>query len=182
MTNRVKATVVAVIILLVLSLGLNIVQALNPNAEPGSAQDPIVSKSYVDAEIAKLTAKIDALANQNTQLTNRIATYEKTIQSLQQQIQQISQNGSAGTGGTGNGSQQSNNGSQQQNPATIGKGVVNVAVLNLRAQPTTNSQILGKLLKNETLTIVSKHGDWYKVTTSKGVTGYVMGTYVTVKK
>lgn len=175
MSNRIKITVSAIIVLLIMSIGLNIVLAVNNNAEPGSAQDPIVSKSYVDAEIAKLLAKIETLINQNTQLTNRLATSEKTIQTLQQQIQAI---------GTGGGT--ANPGTQQpekpQTPANIGKGVVNVAVLNLRAQPNTSSAILGKLLKNETLTLVSKTGDWYKVTTSKGVTGYVMGTYVTVQK
>ncbi len=174
MSNRIKVTAVAIIILLILSVGLNIVLAVNNNAEPGSAQDPIVSKSYVDAEIAKLLSKIESLANQNSQLTNRLATSEKTIQTLQQQLKAVNPDGgSAGAGTTP---------TKPEAPATIGKGVVNVAVLNLRAQPTTNSAILGKLLRNEKLTLVSKTGDWYKVTTSRGTTGYVMGTYVTVQK
>jgi len=58
---------------------------------------------------------------------------------------------------------------------------VNVDVLNVRQQTNTTSKILVQVVKNETLTIVSKHGDWYKITTSKGVTGYVMAKFVTVK-
>lgn len=179
MSHRIKVTAVVVIILLTLSLGLNIVLAVNNNAEPGSAQDPIVSKSYVDAEIAKLLAKIESLVNQNTQLTTRLATSEKTIKTLQQELKAIKPDANVGTGGT---TDTGSTPTKPATPATIGKGVVNVAVLNLRSQPTTNSSILGKLLKNETLTLVSKTGDWYKVTTSRGTTGYIMGTYVTVQK
>lgn len=173
MKGRVKVISIVVVILLAISMSMNIVNALNQNAEPGSAEDPIVSKSYVDAAINKLSTEIkslreqvDALKAQNTK--------------LQEDLKAVASGGAGtGTGGSGNAG---NTGSTADKPASLGKGVIKVAVVNLRSKPTTNSTILGKMLLNDTVTLVSKTGNWYQVTTAKGTNGYIREDLLTVKK
>ncbi len=182
-----KSVVAAGLILLILSMGMNIVFAVNSNAEPGSDQDPIVSKSYVDAAIAQLTTKIQLLTDQNNTLTARLSAQEQAILALQTELNKLMAGASTtpsksgtGTGNTGN-TGSTGTKPPATTPATLGKAVVNTAVLNLRSQPNTTSSIITKLVKGETVTLVSKSGDWYKITTSKGKTGYVMAKLVTKK-
>lgn len=190
MKRRYKITIVSFILLLVISLSLNIVSAVGQGAEPGSDQDPIVSKSYVDAAIAQLSIKVQSLldqnnvlTNQNAQLTTRLTTQEQLVKALQDELKAVKTSVAAGAGnagGAGNTGGTGNTGTNQ--PASIGKATVNVAALNVRSQPNTTSAIVAKVLLNETVTLVSKAGDWYKITTSKGTSGYVMSKFVTIKK
>jgi N-acetylmuramoyl-L-alanine amidase len=74
---------------------------------------------------------------------------------------------------------------QPQNPSSTtasGKGAANVANLNVRSQANTTSTSLAKLAKGESVTILSKSGDWYKIMTSKSKTGWVLGKLITIKK
>jgi len=190
-----KAIVAAGLILLIMSVGMNIVFAVNSNAEPGSDQDPIVSKSYVDAAIAQLTAKMqlltdqnNSLKSQNDQLSTRLTAQEQTIKTLQDGLNSLKSGTSTTppkTPGTGTGTSGNTGSTGTKPPATtttsLGKAVVNTAVLNMRSQPNTTSSIVVKLVKNETVTLVSKTGDWYKITTANGKTGYVMAKFVTKK-
>ncbi|MEN6315786.1 MAG: SH3 domain-containing protein [Clostridiaceae bacterium] len=187
MKRRYKITIVSFILLLVISLSLNIVSAVGQGAEPGSDQDPIVSKSYVDAAIAQLSIKVQSLldqnnvlTNQNAQLTTRLTTQEQLVKALQDELKAVKTSVAAGAGGAGNTGGTGNTGTNQ--PASIGKATVNVAALNVRSQTNTTSAIVAKVLLNETVTLVSKAGDWYKIITSKGKSGYVMCKFVTVKK
>lgn len=59
------------------------------------------------------------------------------------------------------------------------KGIVNTAALNVRKEANTSSAKLTQLTKNSTVTILSKSNGWYKITTANGITGYVLGTYIT---
>jgi len=179
-----KIAAITVILLLAISLSLNIVFAVGQGAEPGSDQDPIVSKSYVDVAIAQLSAKVqslleqnDSLKNQNVQLTTRVTTQEQLVKALQDELKVVKTSVAAVTGNTG-----STGDTTTTPPASIGKGTVNVDALRVRAQPNTTSAIVTKVMLNETVTLVSKIGDWYKITTSKGTSGYIMGKFVTIKK
>ena len=140
-----------------------------------------------------MTAKIQSLLDQNAQLTSKITTQEQTVKALQDELKAIKTGTAAGssgntgnagnTGNTGNSGTAGNTGGNTATPpATIGKATVNVDALNVRAQANTTSKIVAKTVKGETVTLVSKSGDWYKITTSKGVAGFVMAKYVTVKK
>lgn len=170
MKGRFKVTSIVVVILLAISMSMNIVNALNQNAEPGSAEDPIVSKSYVDAAINKLTSEIKSLREQVDALKAQNAKLQEELKAV-----------NSGTAGAGTGSS-GNTGGTTDKPASLGKGVINSAVVNLRAKPTTNSTILGKMLLNDTVTLVSKTGNWYQVTTARGTTGYIREDLLTVKK
>lgn len=190
MKRRYKVTIVSFILLLVISLSLNMVFAVGQGAEPGSDQDPIVSKSYVDAAIAQLSIKVQslldqnsALTNQNAQLTTRLTTQEQLVKALQEELKTVKASVAAGSGNTGGTGGTGNAGGTGTNtPASVGTATVNTDALRVRSQPNTTSSIVTKVLLNETVTLVSKHGDWYKITTSKGVSGYVMGKFVTIKK
>jgi len=181
MKLRSKFAAATLMLVLVISLSMNIVSALNQTAIPGSDQDPIVSKSYVDAAFEQLSAKIQALLDKNNELTNKIAEQEKQIKALQTEINTLKSGAAAGPAQSGSGS--SGDGKAPEQPAAQLKGVVNVAALNLREKPSTSARKLGTLYKNETVTILSDEGNgWYKIKTSKGTTGYVFAIYVTVKK
>lgn len=51
--------------------------------------------------------------------------------------------------------------------------------LNVRKEPNSDSEVLGKMYKNNAAVVLEQLGDWYKVT-SGNVTGYVAAKYVTV--
>jgi hypothetical protein len=207
MKRRFKIVAVTVVFLFVISIGLNIAFAVSQGADPGSDQDPIVSKSYVDAAFSQLASKIqtlleqnDTLKKQNTELTSRLAAQEKALKAFQDELEAVKKSGvgsgtsgnaggNTGTGKTGvstgagnTGSIGSTGGTGTKPAASIGKGVVNVDALNVRAQTNTTSKIVSKVYKNEIVTLVSKSGEWYKITTSKGISGYVMAKFVTIKK
>ena len=58
------------------------------------------------------------------------------------------------------------------------QGVVNTDILNVRSGPSTSYSKVGKLYKGESVKISEKSNGWYKVSTSKGVNGWVSGTYI----
>jgi hypothetical protein len=180
MKGRSKFAAAAIMVLLVISLSLNIVSALNQTPVPGSDQDPIVSKSYVDAAFEKLVTEIQKLVQQNEELKAKTADQDKKIKALQDEISTLKSGAASPQTSSGSGDKKPGDQTAAQ-PSTKAKGVVNTAVLNLRSQPNTSSSILAKLYKNETVTIESESNGWYKVTTSKGKVGYVFSIYVTKK-
>lgn len=58
-----------------------------------------------------------------------------------------------------------------------GEAVVTSSGLYLRAKPTTSSAALTMAYRNETVTLLAKDGDWYKVS-FKGKEGYMHGDYL----
>jgi len=177
MKRRYKIVTAALIIMLAISMGINIFAAVTQNAEPGSEQDPIVSKSYVDAAISQLQSKIQLLLEQVDALKNQNIQQENTIKALQAELNAVK----TGTQGTST-PQQNPPASGGSSSGTLGTGVINSAVVNLRAQPNTSSAIVGKLLLNNTVTLISKTGNWYQVKTASGKVGYVREDLLTVKK
>lgn len=184
MKRRYKVATVAVLLILAISLSFNIVAAVTQNAEPGSEQDPIVSKSYVDAAINQLSVKIQsltdqigALKTQNTQLSTKVTNQEKTITALQEGVaSSVTEPQKPGTPNP------EGSGGAVAAPTTLGTGVIKAAVVNLRAKPNTTSTIVGKLLLKNTVALISKTGNWYQVKTVSGKTGYIREDLLTVKK
>jgi cell wall-associated NlpC family hydrolase len=62
----------------------------------------------------------------------------------------------------------------------IQTGTVTASVLNLRSQPGTSSKIIGDMTRGEKLSILESSGDWFKVKTSEGETGWASGQYITL--
>ena len=62
-------------------------------------------------------------------------------------------------------------------------GVVNATTLNIRLKPTTDSDVIGKHVKGDTVNISAKTDNgWYKVNYPNIGTGYISAEYVTVSQ
>lgn len=72
---------------------------------------------------------------------------------------------------------------QEQVAATVTqKGFVNGCVkLNVRTNPTIDSEVVCIIDKNDEVIIEETFGDWYSVTTKDGDEGYCMSKFITVK-
>lgn len=186
MKRRYKIFTAAVLIILAISLSLNIVSAVTQNAEPGSDQDPIVSKSYVDAAVNQLSSKVQSLLDEIGKLKTQNTQMAAEMTALKAELKTVKAgtagSGSAGSGTSGSDGSTGTSGGTSTAPTTLGTGVIKPAVVNLRAQPNTTSTIMGKLLQNNTVTLISKTGNWYQVKTAGGKTGYVREDLLTVKK
>lgn len=69
---------IILVILLIISVSFNIAAALTDGAEPGSDQDPLISKSYVDemaadnaAEVTQLKQQLEEMSKQLEELKNQ---------------------------------------------------------------------------------------------------------------
>ena len=63
---------IIVVFLLVISIGFNIATAITDGAEPGSEQDPLISKSYVDEVMATNAAEVTLLKQQVEELKTQL--------------------------------------------------------------------------------------------------------------
>jgi hypothetical protein len=73
MKRHVRSFMIILVILLLVSISVNVVLALDgTQAEPGSEQDPLVSKSYVDSGTAKYEAVIAQLQSDIAALKTQI--------------------------------------------------------------------------------------------------------------
>ena len=72
---------------------------------------------------------------------------------------------------------------QEQVAVTVTqKGVVNgCEKLNVRTNPTIDSEVVCVINKNDEVIIEEALGDWYSVTTKDGDEGYCMSKFITVK-
>ena len=72
---------------------------------------------------------------------------------------------------------------QEQVAATVTqKGFVNgCEKLNVRTNPTIDSEVVCIIDKNDEVIIEETFGDWYSVTTKDGDEGYCMSKFITVK-
>jgi hypothetical protein len=175
-------------LLLIISVSFNITLAVgNETPEPGSEQDPLVSKSYVDDTVGKqvqglqakldtaLADKLDVIMQENAFLKQRLDTQDQTLKALQKEVETLKAKGTGSTAPAGT------KPSGTKPAGTTSKGVVNATSLNIRATPSTTAALAGKAVKGEAVDITAKQGEWVKVKTSKGIVGWVMAQYITVK-
>ena len=85
---------IILVLFLVISVGFNIAAALTDGAEPGSDQDPLISKSYVDdimansaAEVALLKQQLEEQKQQSEELKKQSDEQKKQIDELKAQLQ-----------------------------------------------------------------------------------------------
>jgi hypothetical protein len=113
---------------------------------PGSAADPLVSKSYVDEQVATYIA---GLNQKISDLTAQEAQLEQSLAQVQGQ-QGISQ------------SQPAQTSAPQQLYIKTGNSQI-----NLRQGPGTNYALMGTATRgnpdSEPMTVLSQSGDWYQV-------------------
>ncbi|WP_455538923.1 SH3 domain-containing protein [Terrisporobacter sp.] len=63
------------------------------------------------------------------------------------------------------------------NPRAIGSGQITSANLNVRSGPSTSSSIIGTLNSNQTVEILGKSSNWYKIDYN-GKEGYISSSYI----
>ena len=153
--------------------------------EPGSDQDPLVTKGYVDVNIDKhekmlqqIQTQIDTLQNEKNLANEKITLQDQQIKALQTEVSALKVKVSTSSTPT--------TPTTPTTPATgttkTGQGTINANSLNMRSASNTTAAIVGKLTKGMVVDIVSKSGEWYRVKNSKGVIGWTLGKYVTIKK
>ncbi|CAI8972985.1 N-acetylmuramoyl-L-alanine amidase [Brevibacillus sp. IT-7CA2] len=79
----------------------------------------------------------------------------------------------------GNGSTQPQTGQPSSSSQTA---TVKTDGLNLRSEPNTTSAIQAILPVGSKLTVLEKQGDWYRINTAAGITGWVAGWHITVNQ
>lgn len=65
------------------------------------------------------------------------------------------------------------------NTTRVGRVNTNGGNLNLRSAPSVNSNIISRIPDNQTVTILSENGNWYRVT-YMGTTGYVLKDFISL--
>jgi len=59
--------------------------------------------------------------------------------------------------------------------------VVTGSTVNVRSGPGTGNGVIGQVTQGDTLSVLEQSGDWYRVKTSSGLTGWVAGWLVSVR-
>ncbi len=60
----------------------------------------------------------------------------------------------------------------------IGTGVITGSVVNVRSGPGTEYEVLTTVKKSERVKAISRSGEWFKISTSGGTVGWVLGEYI----
>ncbi|MHB1419749.1 MAG: SH3 domain-containing protein [Bacillota bacterium] len=128
------------------------VQADNP--VPGSADDPLVSKSYVE----------ETLKQQVSDLNNVIDGLSSRADALQRQVQEL---------------QGKLNAQSQSNQTSDNKVIVTTNGVNVRNLPgTSGSEIIAQVNQGDVLTVITLDNGWYNVRLEDGRTGWVSASFV----
>lgn len=142
---------------------------------PGSADDPLVAKSYVEEavtkQVANLQAKIDQLQSKVTALEEQLASLGggDTTSAL------------GGDSSGDSGGSESSDDSQVQ-PADSGQtAVVTGDLANVRSGAGTTYDIMTTLHKGDTVSYLGEENSWYRVVLSDGREGWVANWLVQVK-
>ena len=156
--NKGKIVLIVVAILVFVTIGFvagQVVQAMS--TLPGSSDDPVATESYVETTIGE---RLATLSTQVDELEAEVAALKGEAPASKPS--QTSDNDNSNK-------EEENNGGEE---ITItGNGV------NLRSAASTNSDVITTLSKGTTVTKLGEDGDWYKVETSSGQTGYVNSSY-----
>lgn len=155
-----KKAVVALAVVLLYVFAIGTVTAFSP--QPGSADDPLVTRSYVDMAIAPLQDRLgqleQALASRSAEIDALKAELERsseTIKAMEEKIALL----------------------QAQPPATPTTpvapvtpapaptvyGYINGSWVNIRSGPGTNFSVIVVLANNTRVEVVERGGTWHKI-------------------
>jgi len=202
-------TLIIVGAILSVAIGFTLGRTVSADAPaPGSSADPVVSKSYVDAELQK---RIDTLEKSVAELSVQAVALQTMINELQTKLNKTPTtttipSGTGSTGGTSSGSTGSGStsggstgtsgtsgtpGTSGTSGTTTGTGSTVVGktayikaantYVNLRSGPSTDTSVVKKVLKNEAMTILEVKESWYRVKLADNTTGWVANWVVDVK-
>ncbi|MDH7479117.1 MAG: SH3 domain-containing protein [Syntrophomonadaceae bacterium] len=138
------------------SLGRMVAADTNTGPAPGSAEDPLVSRSYVDLKTSEV---VKALEGRIKALEERVAELEKKLGSS---------TGTPPDTGTPAG------GSQVYTRA--GRNWANI-----RTGPSTSAALLTQCYPGTAMTLLATQGDWYQVKMPDGKVGWVHNSVAEVR-
>lgn len=157
--------------------------------EPGSANDPLVARSYVDERMASYIADLEKRV---AELNTRAQKLETELAGLQKQVGVTPIKPGEATTGTGTGAGSSGSGVSGTGSAGSQTGgfkpgqklyiLPENSSVNLRQGPGTGYAKVGTAVRGsgcEPMTVISQSGDWYQVRLADGRTGWVAGWLVT---
>lgn len=157
-------------------------QMFAPNANTatgGTNEDPVVSKTFLNAELGKLKSTITSLEKTITALEGNIKTLQSEVNKLQSSSGS-SNSGSSNSGSSNSGSS-SSGGSSSSSTTYIGKATVTATTLNVRSGAGTSYSTIGSLKKGDTVNVIKKSGGWYQIQFTSSKTGWVSADYVSYK-
>lgn len=144
-------------------------------AEPGSASDPLVARSYADERIR---AYVSELEKKVAELSARAQQLEAELAKLQKQV-------GVTPSSTGAAAPSAQNTGAQAAGFQIGQKLYILpenSAVNLRQGPGTSYAVVATAVRGsgcEPLTVISRSGDWYQVRLADGRTGWVAGWLLT---
>lgn len=131
------------------------------NTLPGDADDPVVTQSYVE-----------------TTLGERLATLTTRIEELEAEVASLKGTGAAATT-TPSTTTPTTTTPTTTTPNTSTGTTLTVTgnTLRVRSGPGTNYEVVSSLAKGDKVTKLGQEGDWYRIQTSDGKTGYISTQY-----
>lgn len=158
--GKVALMIIAAVVCVVIGfIGGQFAEALN--TLPGDADDPVVTQSYVE-----------------TTLGERLATLTTRIEELEAEVASLKGTGTATT--TPSTTTPTTTTPSNTTPSTSNTSTtltVTGNTLRVRTGPGTNYEVVASLSKGEKVTKLGVEGDWYRVQTSDGKTGYISSQY-----
>lgn len=166
--GKVALFIIAAIIFLVVGFVCGqIVKALT--TLPGDKDDPVVTQSYVEAQIGSSLAA----------LTTRIEELEAELAALKGSGT-VTPSGNQGGTSTPNQGSTTPSGNQGGTSARNQTVRITGSSVNVRRGPGTNYEIIGSLQNGNTATYLGTEGTWYKIQ-SGNTTGYVSSDYASIQ-
>jgi hypothetical protein len=156
-------------------LGTVVSADITGSPAPGSAEDPLVSESYVKAKVAALEARIAELEQQvaGTSSTNS----SKGNSSSSSNSVSGSNNNSSNSSSNNSSNSSSTGGSSANQPTSPSAKMVQIKQLstyaNVRSTPNMQAQVMIRVNPGSQLTWLKTSGDWYNVRLSDGRSGWV---------
>ena len=153
--SKCGVTVLIVAAIVFLALGVVLGQVVEAAYEvPGSADDPLVSQSYVEALVGE-----------------RLAGLQTEVDELRAQVEVLQGNTDVGGGDiTGGNDNPPVTGGNDDDPTRV---KVTGASVNIRATASTSANIVGSVVKDDVLTYLGTSNNWYNVKLSDGTTGWI---------
>lgn len=133
---------------------------------PGDADDPVVTQSYVETQLGERLAT----------LTTRIEELEAEVASLKGTATPSTTTPSNGTTTTPSTSTNTNT-NTNTNATTSTTLTITGNTLRVRTGPGTSYDVVTSLAKGDKVTKLGVEGDWYRIQTSDGKTGYISSQY-----
>lgn len=171
-----RAAILVVAAMVFLTVGFVIGQMVQAaGVVPGSADDPLVAKSYVE----------EAVKKQVSNLQEKIDQLQSKVTALEEQLASLSGGGgtpAADDQGSSGDTDSSDNSGDSQAQTADGQAVVVVAdTANIRSGPGTNYDKVITLVKGDSASFLGDENGWYRLRLSDGREGWVANWLVQVK-